>query len=184
MWRRCLKSLVQSRTAGASPQCRCCYEVEEEKRDTTLKARRSLHGMRRSPHTAACRHVTATVVLVLYAMLCTVLAMREWVARWVPVVASSGVTAAGAPGSVPKIIHQMFKDKELPAKWRDVPAAWASLHPPGEFTYMLWTDEELRELIATDYPWLLEIYDSYPYATQRWDASRLAVLHKCVPPPW
>ena len=43
---------------------------------------------------------------------------------------------------------------------------------------MLWTDDSLRELIRTDYPWLLPTYDAYPYDTQRWDASRYAILHK------
>ena len=72
----------------------------------------------------------------------------------------------------------MYKTAELPDQWRDVPAAWVALHPPGEYTYMLWTDDELRSLIASDYPWLLPTFDAYPYATQRWDASRLALLHK------
>ena len=72
----------------------------------------------------------------------------------------------------------MFKNGDLPEKWRDVPAAWAALHPPGEYTYMLWTDEQLRQLIADDYPWLLATYDAYPHDTQRWDASRFAILHK------
>ena len=39
-------------------------------------------------------------------------------------------------------------------------------------------DSTLRELIASDYPWLLPTYDAYPYDTQRWDASRYAILHK------
>ena len=72
----------------------------------------------------------------------------------------------------------MYQSNDLPVKWRAVPAAWSALHPPGEYSYMLWTDENLRILIATEYPWLLQTYDSYPYATQRWDASRYAVLHK------
>ena len=117
------------------------------------------------------------MLLVLHLMLCLVLATREWNALWVP--AASG-PVAGAPGAVPKVIHQMFKNGDLPEKWRDVPAALAALHPPGEYTYMLWTDDQLRKLIATDYAWLLDTYDTYPYATQRWDASRLAVLHKCA----
>uniref|UniRef100_A0A7S2GXA6 Alpha 1,4-glycosyltransferase domain-containing protein n=2 Tax=Haptolina brevifila TaxID=156173 RepID=A0A7S2GXA6_9EUKA len=72
----------------------------------------------------------------------------------------------------------MYKTADLPAKWANAPAAWAVHHPPPEYQYMLWTDESLRELITTDYPWLLPTYDAYPYPTQRWDASRYAVLHK------
>ena len=117
----------------------------------------------------------AVVLLSLHLLLCVVLAAREWRARWEPADAASA-PPTGAPGRVPKIIHQMYKTAELPDKWRDVRAAWAALHPADEYTYMLWTDDELRALIASDYPWLLP--GAYPYATQRWDASRLAILHK------
>ncbi|KOO25005.1 glycosyltransferase family 32 protein [Chrysochromulina tobinii] len=71
----------------------------------------------------------------------------------------------------------MYKTADLPAKWADVPGAWAALHPAPEYQYVLWTDATLRELIAREYAWLLPTYDAYPHPTQRWDASRYAVLH-------
>ena len=125
------------------------------------------------------RFATVAVILLpsLHMLLCVVLAAREWRARWAPAYVNSA-PPAGAPGRVPKIIHQMYKNAELPAKWRRVPDAWTALHPPSEYTYVLWTDDQLRGLIEREYPWLLSTYDAYPYATQRWDASRLAVLHK------
>ena len=131
------------------------------------------------------RFATVAVILLpsLHMLLCVVLAAREWRARWAPAHVNSS-PPAGAPGRVPKIIHQMYKNAELPAKWRRVPDAWTALHPPSEYTYVLWTDDQLRGLIEREYPWLLSTYDAYPYATQRWDASRLAVLHKCaIMPP-
>mmetsp|Transcript_20301 Transcript_20301/g.48755 ORF Transcript_20301/g.48755 Transcript_20301/m.48755 type:complete len:545 (-) Transcript_20301:400-2034(-) len=101
------------------------------------------------------------------------LAARERRYRWRPM--SVGL-AAGAAGGIPKIIHQMYRTRELPPEWADVPAVWEATHP--DYTYILWTDDTLRELIALEYPWLLPTYDSYPYDTQRWDASRYAILHK------
>jgi hypothetical protein len=87
-------------------------------------------------------------------------------------------TAAGAQGraAIPRIIHQMYRTTVLPEDWAHVPRAWKQLH--ADYQYMLWTDEQLRQLIADDYPWLLETYDAYPHDTQRWDASRFAILHK------
>merc|ERR1712051_954255 len=43
---------------------------------------------------------------------------------------------------------------------------------------MLWTDENGRELIESDYPWFLEIYDGYQFGIQRADAVRYFILHK------
>ena len=70
----------------------------------------------------------------------------------------------------------MYRTTVLPEDWAHVPRAWKQLH--ADYQYMLWTDEQLRQLIADDYPWLLETYDAYPHDTQRWDASRFAILHK------
>lgn len=44
--------------------------------------------------------------------------------------------------------------------------------------YILWTDKSARELIESEYPWFLPVYDSYPYNIQRADAIRYFVLHK------
>ena len=181
------KSPVQCRGAGpVGPQCRRCSEDWAASHHESPKViRRSLNGAARraEPPCLAGRLrrfllLAVAVLLSLHLMLCTVLATREWRARWVPGEPTASAPAPDAAPAIPKIIHQMYKDTVLPDKWADVPAAWARLHPPGEYTYRLWTDEELRELIAADYPWLLATYDAYPYATQRWDASRYAVLHK------
>jgi mannosyltransferase OCH1-like enzyme len=43
---------------------------------------------------------------------------------------------------------------------------------------MLWTDEENRRLIATNYSWFLPTYDAYPHGIQRADAVRYFILHR------
>lgn len=47
-----------------------------------------------------------------------------------------------------------------------------------DYEYMLWTDQSARELIASDYPWFLPVFDAYKYNIQRADAIRYFVLHK------
>ena len=32
---------------------------------------------------------------------------------------------------IPKIIHQTWKDENVPEKWRKSPAEWRRLHPPA-----------------------------------------------------
>lgn len=103
---------------------------------------------------------------------CIELWLREQVSAWSPM--TSGASP-GDPEGIPKIIHQMFKGRELPPQWKDVPQTWEELHPG--YRYVLWTDESLRDLIASNYPWLLQTYDGYAHDTQRWDASRYAILH-------
>lgn len=164
------------------PQLQCRRSAHEEillvDVDTPKVGRRNYrsqsaaHPRRR----ARCAAVAAVgVLLSLHFTVCAVLALREHRQRYLPTLAGP---AAGEPSGIPRIIHQMYKTTELPPKWRDVPAAWAATHPAEEWTYILWTDAELRQLIAADYPWLLPTYDAYQYPTQRWDASRYAVLHK------
>ena len=116
-----------------------------------------------------------------HAWLCWSLARRERLHRWRYRGGGTGGgtgDGAGAQGraAIPRIIHQMYRTTELPEDWAHVPRAWKQLH--ADYQYMLWTDEQLRQLIAEDYPWLLATYDAYPHDTQRWDASRFAILHK------
>lgn len=76
---------------------------------------------------------------------------------------------------IPRIIHQSYKTSSLPTVWADTPSRWKKANP--DFEYMFWSDEDNRNLIATDYPWFLETYDSYPFPIQRADSARyFAVL--------
>lgn len=80
--------------------------------------------------------------------------------------------------SIPKIIHQTWKDHNIPhdiykKKWID---SWRIYHPDWE--YKFWTDEDLRDLIEKHYPWFLDIYDAYEYNICRVDAARPFILKK------
>ena len=46
-----------------------------------------------------------------------------------------------------------------------------------EFSVMVWGPQESRELVESRYPQYLKKYDGYPFAIQRSDFSRYAILH-------
>ena len=91
----------------------------------------------------------------------------------------SKLDASWRPGPLPKIIHQQWKTKDIPAgpytTWHN---KHLELYPAPEWTHMIWTDENARELIKSDYAFFLKTYDSYEWGIQRADAVRYFVLHK------
>lgn len=84
--------------------------------------------------------------------------------------------ATGVDSVVPKLLHQTWKDKNVPTKWRKAQQSCIDHHK--DYTYKLWTDEEGEALIRNEYPWFLRTYLSYPYDIQRVDAVRYFILHK------
>ncbi|KAL6759989.1 nucleotide-diphospho-sugar transferase [Haematococcus lacustris] len=86
------------------------------------------------------------------------------------------VPAASSNAPVPKILHQTWRDKNLPARWRAAQQSCIDAHPGYE--YRLWTDDDAEQLIASHYPWFLSTFKSYPYSIQRADALRYFVLHR------
>ncbi|KAH8653174.1 MIPC synthase subunit [Tricladium varicosporioides] len=75
---------------------------------------------------------------------------------------------------IPKIIHQTYKDENIPEHWREAQKATKLLHP--DYEYMFWTDASSLSFIQTHYPTFLPIYTSYPYPIQRADAIRYFIL--------
>lgn len=78
------------------------------------------------------------------------------------------------PRLIPKIIHQTYKNLTVPAQWRAAQQSCIDLHP--DYEYMFWTDSRSRQLVAAEYPWFLNTFDSYSYPIQRADAIRYFVL--------
>ncbi|KAI8609435.1 nucleotide-diphospho-sugar transferase [Chytriomyces sp. MP71] len=77
---------------------------------------------------------------------------------------------------IPKIIHQSWKTADVPKKHSDWVASWKIMNPGYE--YILWTDDDNRNLVATHYPWFLKTYDAFNDPILRADASRLFYMHK------
>lgn len=86
----------------------------------------------------------------------------------------SPTSSPSAQPLIPKIIHQTYKDENIPEKWRAGQQACIDLHP--DYEYILWTDVTARDFIAKEYSWFLETWDSYPYPIERADAIRYFVL--------
>ncbi|CEP22262.1 SUR1 [Cyberlindnera jadinii] len=80
------------------------------------------------------------------------------------------------PQLIPKIIHQTYKDTNIPEKWLPGQQKCINLHP--DYQYILWTDEMARDFISEQYPWFLETFDGYKYNIQRADVIRyFALIH-------
>jgi len=75
----------------------------------------------------------------------------------------------------PKIIHQTYKDHNIPNKWKLSPIMWKKYHP--DYKYMFWTDNDIREYIKKNYPQYLKIHDNYKYNIQRADFIRYFILY-------
>jgi mannosyltransferase OCH1-like enzyme len=77
---------------------------------------------------------------------------------------------------IPRLLHQTWRDADVPARWRPLVASWREHHPDWE--HRLWTDADLRELVAGHYPHLLPTWESYEHPISRVDAARYLLLHR------
>lgn len=75
---------------------------------------------------------------------------------------------------IPKIIHQTYKDTNIPLKWQKGQQNCINLHQ--DYQYILWTDDMAREFISEEYPWFLNTWDNYKYPIERADAIRYFAL--------
>lgn len=77
---------------------------------------------------------------------------------------------------IPAIIHQTWKTADLSTYTLQASnKAWKEKYPT--YTVKLWTDADIEILIRTHYPWLWQLYRSYPYNIQRADVARYVILH-------
>lgn len=76
---------------------------------------------------------------------------------------------------IPKIIHQTWKNKDIPQNWKKSQEEWQKFHP--EWLYILWTDEDIRNHIKNHHSEFLELHDNYEYPIQRADMIRYFILY-------
>ncbi len=77
---------------------------------------------------------------------------------------------------IPNIIHQTWKNNQIPSHWKSSKQAWIELHP--KWFYILWTDRMNLELVKRFYSELLEKYQNYQYNIQRVDFIRPLILYR------
>lgn len=85
-------------------------------------------------------------------------------------------TLPPTPSRIPHIVHQSYSTTSLPASFTTFRNSCIHLSPSWEFK--LWTNTDNRELVATEYPHLLDLYDSYNVKIKRIDMVRYLYLHK------
>jgi mannosyltransferase OCH1-like enzyme len=83
-----------------------------------------------------------------------------------------------ADNGITKIIHQSWKDKNIPyhiykKHWVD---SWKQKNP--EWDYRLWTDEDNLNLVKNHYPQYLDLYNSYEKGVDKADIARFFYMHK------
>lgn len=77
--------------------------------------------------------------------------------------------------TIPKLIMQTWKTKELPDKWK--PTQVSINRYMSDWNYILMTDEMNHEFIEKYFPDFLPYFDAFPYPIQRADAIRYAWLY-------
>jgi len=77
--------------------------------------------------------------------------------------------------SIPKILHQTWKSEMIPPPFEKYVNSWKSHHPM--WLHILWTDEMSRSFVASYFPDLIDIYDSYETNIQRVDVARYLILY-------
>ena len=75
---------------------------------------------------------------------------------------------------IPKIIHQTapnLKERWHPI-WKECQFSWKVNYPSPEYKYILWDDNDCRELVKNKFSKYIEMYDSFPHDIMRIDFSR------------
>eukprot|EP00877_Chromochloris_zofingiensis_P006264 jgi/Chrzof1/1891/Cz10g25050.t1 len=76
---------------------------------------------------------------------------------------------------IPKLIHQSWKHKDLPDFFRTNSASWTQHHQ--QWQYKLWTDDENHQLVASHFPWFLDIYQAFENNIERADSARYMYMY-------
>lgn len=77
---------------------------------------------------------------------------------------------------IPKIIHQTWKNKEIPLEWMPYVKKVKQLNP--EWDYKLWTDNRMQDFVEEQFPDFVETYLGFPKNVMRADAFRYLLIYK------
>ena len=81
---------------------------------------------------------------------------------------------------IPKIIHHICpKDyRKWNPKWFTGLESWLRIFPKTHYKHMFWYDDELHKVIEEDFPWFLDVFNSYDKNIKRIDMVRPFILYK------
>ncbi len=92
----------------------------------------------------------------------------------------------------PRVLYQTWKTRTVPEKFKKNQRMWfdslsidisgvsrnhASLPEAGEWRYVLLDDNDLRELVKTNFPQFLKAYDSFSKQIERVDFARCVMMY-------
>ena len=76
----------------------------------------------------------------------------------------------------PKIIHQTWKNYDLPENFKKWSETWKLYNP--NYEYKLWSDEDNLEFISKEFEYFLSKYNSYNHHIKKVDAARYFYMYK------
>ena len=78
--------------------------------------------------------------------------------------------------SIPKIIHQTWKSRDLPDNYKNYSNSWKDKHPDWE--YCFYDDIDCENFVKEFFPQFLEIYNSMEKPVMKADMFRYLVVYK------
>jgi mannosyltransferase OCH1-like enzyme len=76
--------------------------------------------------------------------------------------------------AIPRILHQTWKTREVPERFRGYVASWRRHHPDWE--YRLWTDADNDDFIRTRYPDFLGTFRASTSTSSRRTGPRAGIF--------
>ena len=80
------------------------------------------------------------------------------------------------PPPVTRILHQSWKDKQLPGRFKRWSRTWCECFP--DWTHVLWSDVDNERFVKQQYSWFLPRYRAFNKSISRADAVRYLYLHR------
>jgi inositol phosphorylceramide mannosyltransferase catalytic subunit len=89
-----------------------------------------------------------------------------------------GVADLDSHALIPRLVHQTWKDHNVPLNWQPSHQAWlASYGEEYPLTLLLWSDQALHDFVHELFPWFASQYDAYRSNIQRVDVARYFILY-------
>jgi mannosyltransferase OCH1-like enzyme len=76
---------------------------------------------------------------------------------------------------IPRIVHQLWKDRTIPPRWAETVASVKRLHKGWQ--YRLWTDAEMVAHVASRHPQLYPVFMGMNRHIMRVDVFRYVLMH-------
>ena len=89
--------------------------------------------------------------------------------------AARATTKDGASSTIPTHLHQTWKTRAVHPVFQRFYDSWSRYHPT--WTRQIWSDEDNRNLVATEFPELLTFYDELPHFILKVDIVRYLILY-------